>query len=310
MLLLFQFFKKFLKFSVNLLFMVQITLMVMVFLTATYWFLGLLNLHTFDFVAPMADAITNFVHIFHKKRIHIGGQEIDGALLVFNFSAVVAVVLLSKFKIHLYNAIEGAQYSIDTHNQKVEEKFNSQLQADLRKTILKNNNAAILVEFGAKNLMVDDCWNTGKGDDDKIKEQEDYAFKMFYDLLKQLPGCKFAKTDNKMLILLEEFHKVNDVLKYTEDSINQIRADMKKERWQLSSYIALESYNSKTDLKEIYPNLLKLLTLRVPNEALVYGNFCMRYELEQVQDYEPRLVGSYSKIENEKVWSLVRKSNS
>lgn len=307
MLLIFQFLKKALKFCVNLLFVVQITLMILVFLTATQWFLSLLNVHAFDFALPVSDALIKFVHIFHKKEINIGGQTIDGALLVFDFAAVVIVILLSKFKIHLYNAIESAQFNIETHNEKVEERFNAQLQADLRKTVLKNNNAAILVEFGVKNLMVDDCWNKDKGDD-RAKEKEDYAFKMFYDALKQLPGCKFAKTDNKMLILLDKFSEVNDVLKYTQESIDEIRSAMKKDRWQLNSYIALEAYNSKTDLKEIYPNLLKLLELRVPNEALIYGNFHMRYELEHVQDYELRLMGSYSGVSDDKVWMLIKKN--
>jgi hypothetical protein len=280
--------------------------MILVFLTATYWFLSLLNVHAFDFAASIADALIRFVHIFYKKRISIGGQEIDGALLMFDFAAVVLVVLLSKFKITLYSALESVQIAVEQYNEKIEEKFNSQLQADLRKSILKNNNAAILVEFSAKNLITDDCWNTGK-EDDKTKEQEDYAFKMFYNALKQLPGCKFAKTDNKMLILVNEFSQVNDVLKYTEDSISRIRMDMRNDRWRLNSYIALEAYNSKTDLKEIYPSLLKLLVLRQPNEVLAYGNFCMRYELESGNIYEPKLMGSYSGVDDEKVWSLIRK---
>ena len=46
-----------LKIVINIAFVLQIMLMVIVFLTATYWFLSLINVSAFDFVKPLADTI-------------------------------------------------------------------------------------------------------------------------------------------------------------------------------------------------------------------------------------------------------------
>ena len=69
MLVIYKFLSKILQFILNVLFVIQITLMILVFLTATFWFLNLINVTAFDFVSPIADVISNLIKTFYALII-------------------------------------------------------------------------------------------------------------------------------------------------------------------------------------------------------------------------------------------------
>jgi len=50
---------KFVYFVINILFVLQIAIMIVVFLTAVYWFLNLIDVSAFDFAKPVADAASD-----------------------------------------------------------------------------------------------------------------------------------------------------------------------------------------------------------------------------------------------------------
>jgi len=279
--------------------------MVLVFLTATYWFLDLVGLFYFDFVSPLANAIIGFMHAFYRKDIEFGGVSFDGSLLLFDLFSLGIVFCLTKIKIFIYRAMEYIQYSIDECLEKIENNFNSDLQKDMEKNIMQMSSIAVLVEFSAKSLMIDKKW--GGDAEEGVKEKADEAFKEFYDALKIFPNCKFAKTDNKMIILLNNFTDIDRFLQYIDGSINDIREKMKKDRWLLSSYVAVEAYDKNKEFKEVYPTMQKLLMLRIQGEALCYGNFKLRYEMEPIREYDLAMKGKYSLTNTENVWSLMRK---
>ena len=84
---------KLLKFIINVLFILQIALMIIIFLTAAYWFFNLLNSDIFSFARPLADTITDFVRIFYDRDVEVGGVYVDGSLLLFDIVALVFVFL-------------------------------------------------------------------------------------------------------------------------------------------------------------------------------------------------------------------------
>ena len=65
---------KILQGIINLLFVLQIALMILVFLTATYWFLSLINVSAFDFAKPIADSVSEFVHLFYKQDVELASS--------------------------------------------------------------------------------------------------------------------------------------------------------------------------------------------------------------------------------------------
>ncbi len=299
---------KFLQFIINVLFVLQITLMILVFLTASYWFLTLIDPNLFEFARPIALAVSNFVKLFYDREVQIGGVYVDASLLLFDIIAIALVFGIAKFKYYVYEAINSVVLAINDCKVEREKEFNEALQKEVESNIKKCNNVAILVRFSAKNMFVDSCW--GGDAEAGVKEKEEEAFKIFYSSIKNISGCKFAKTDDKMLVLIEDFSKVDNILYFIELSANRIRENFKRRKWALFAYIAIDVYDNKTNFKSsVYPVLEKLLTIRHKNEVVCLGNFVMRYQLGNELMYNPVLYGKYNISGEEcEVWALVKKS--
>lgn len=306
MIFLYKLLRKILQVIINLIFIVQIALMIIVFLTAMYWFLNLLGFGAFDFVAPIAEAIVNFMHIFYDQEVAIGGVFFDGSLLLFDLIAICIVYLATKLKVNLFIYDDKLLTAIKICEGRIEDEFNVGLQRDLKKHVSKWNNIGILVQFSAKNMLVDSFW--GGDVEAGVQEKEEEAFKSFYASLKNISGCQFAKTGNKMVILCNDFNKIDNLLKYIDISINRIKVSMGKRRWRLNSYVAVDVYDDSTSFKKVYPILEKLLSLRINDETICLGNFCMRYDLIQDSLYVPMLKGSYIIDTETDVWTLVKKN--
>ena len=307
MLIIYKFLSKILQFILNILFILQITLMVLVFLTATYWFLNLINVTAFDFVSPIADFASNLVKTFYRQEVEIGGVYVDASLLLFDLLAVVFVFVITKSKYYSHRGMDILNDGIKGCEQRIEARFNKSLQKEVERNIKKCNNVAVLIQFAAKNMMIDSCW--GGDAEAGVKEKEEEAFKTFYASIKNITGCKFAKTGDKMLILLNDFDKIDNLLHFIDLSVNRIRTNMKKKKWLLISYISVDVFDNQTNFKDdVYPLLEKLLTLRIQNEAVCLGNFCMRYELYPEPMYTPFLRGTYNLDGECDVWTLVKKN--
>lgn len=307
MLILYKFLSKILRGILNILFIIQISLMILVFLTATYWFLNLINITAFDFVKPIADVISEFMKLFYQQEVELGGVYIDASILLFDLISVVLVFVITRSKFYFHRADDVLNELIRGCEARIEARFNKSLQKEVENSIKKCNNVAVLIQFTAKNMMVDSCW--GGDATAGVREKEEEAFKTFYASIKNITGCKFAKTGDKMLILLNDFNSVDNLLNFIDISVNRIRTNMKKKRWLLISYISVDVFDNNTNFKDdVFPLLEKLLTLKIQNEAVCLGNFCMRYELYPEPMYTPFLRGSYNINGEADVWSLVKKN--
>ena len=156
-------------------------------------------------------------------------------------------------------------------------------------------------------MMVDSCW--GGDQNAGVKEKEEEAFKTFFASIKNIQGCKFAKTGDKLLIMTENFENIDNILNYIELSTSRIKLNMRKKKWLLITYISMDVFDNNTNFKQdVYPLLEKLLTLKIQNEPVCLGNFCMRYELYPEPMFKPFLRGTYNINEECEVWSLVKKN--
>lgn len=305
----YKLFSNILKLIINIAFVLQIVLMVTVFLTGTYWFLSLINISAFDFVKPLADAIAEFIRGFYTRDVNAGGVFIDASLLLFDILAVGLVVALSKVKYYLHKGVEFFKEEINNEKRAQEDKFNKSLKKEVDNRIKKANNVAVLIELTAKSMLIDDCWGGDKNVGTKEKEEE--AFRTFYSSIKNISGCKFAKTGNKILILMNNFDNVDSLLIHIDLIVNRIKTNMKKRKWLFSSHIAIDVFDEKTNFKtEVFPLLEKLVNLHIQNEPVCLGNFCMRYALLNSPAFSTFLRGSYAinQDNNSEVWSLIKKN--
>ena len=83
---------KFLHTIINVLFVIQIVIMIVVFLTASYWFFDLINSDLFSFAQPLASSVSDFVKLFYDREVQAGGVYIDGSLLLFDILALRIII--------------------------------------------------------------------------------------------------------------------------------------------------------------------------------------------------------------------------
>lgn len=267
-----------LKLILNIVFFIQIALMILIFLTAAYWFFDLINSSLFAFAAPLANAIATYVKSLYTHDIMLDGIYIDGSLLLFDIVAAVAVVVISKLKYYFYKFTERLDYMIILATRKNEKKFNDELQKEAEEIIKRYRKAAILIEFNAKNIEVDDVW--GGDPNAGVKEKSEEALKIFYATLKTVSGCSFAVNNNRLAVMVDDFDKLDNVLVFAEQTLKRIRDNMKKRNWELVVYIAADVFYDSTDFRnEVYPNMEKLLALKHKDKIICYGNFNLRYNL-------------------------------
>jgi len=142
MLLLYKFVSKFLQMVLNLMFVMQILLFILVFLTAAYWFCDLLTLEMFNFAEPIAAAVSNFVRLFYQGNIEVGEIYVYGSLLLFDILSLLFVFIITKAKYYVYNSMSFVDSAIYECNRKIEEQFNEQLEKELEADMKAINNTA------------------------------------------------------------------------------------------------------------------------------------------------------------------------
>lgn len=303
----YRFCSKLLQFILNILFVIQIALVILVFLTATYWFFDLTGSSSFSFFEPVATYISELVRTFYDRDIEIGGMYIDGTLLMFDILALLVIFIIAKSKYYFHKAIDNVYYLVSDRKKKIEDRFNAQLKQESDEMIKKYTKSALLIKLVARNLQVDAVWG---GDSDKgVSEKQEEAFKILYGALKSLPECKFSMAGDKLVVALDNFEKIDNVLYFVEQSVMRINENMKKKSWMINFYIGAEVYQSNANFtKDVYPNLEKLLNLKYQNEILCYGNFNIRYNIKPNPMYAVSLKGKYEINDGSDIYTIIKKN--
>lgn len=288
-------------------FIIQLILVVYMFLVTAYWFLNLLDIGLFNFMAGAADAITTSMHNIYDERIVVGKNELDPALLVFDILGMVFLVglnFLKEFNLQKMKEIDSALEKIRAQR---EAEFNKKLKAEFEAKMRVFSNYAIIVTFIAKNLFTESIY-TGMDTNAGVKEHEELAFKTLYAAVKDIPNCKFAKNGTQLILTSNHFDSIDKVLTTIDLATARIRQNFKKEKWLLTNYMAVETFDNKTTIKEVYPNLIKLIKLKVPNEILCMGNFNLRYGLLTHKLFNVYLNGLYDLGDGQdtNIYSLVK----
>jgi len=281
--------------------------MVLVFFTASYWFFSLAGSKLFGFVEPLAESISEFIKLFYQRDTEINGMQIDVSLLLFDLIAIGFVLLISKCKFYIYRGIENLDFMTLVYKRRLEKLMNEELHRETEEMVKQYNNAAIIIEFDAKDMHADSIWgsDSSKTPKDRINE----SMQQFYLSAKTMKGCTFAKTENKFIIITN-FDRADNLLFSIEQILNEIKKDLMKKHWSLITYLAVDTYYSNKDLKkDVYPILESLLSLKFKNEIVCYGNFNLRYNMSDGEKhYEIVKKGDYDINGISRLYSLVKKS--
>lgn len=306
MLALLNFFKKFFRLFIDMSFMGQIILTVIILAFALYWFMDLINYQYFAFLTPVANNITDFMHAYFEESLNKGANNTDGSLFLFIMFLVIIISFLTQVKSFSTTAIRKLGRTIDRVKSKKEDEFNAQLRAEADQAILAYRNVVLIVRLAVKKRMIDDR----RTEEEKEKESKEMVDKLVCDLyarVKESPCCKFAKNGDQLVVTLKGFTHVDKLLYYVDKALEDMRTELRKDNWILKSFGAIDAFDDKALLKDVYYDLQILLKLNLYNEIVCYGNFCNRYYMESKNLFEAYLKGVYDTTEPENVWTLVKK---
>ncbi len=306
MIALLNFFKKFLRIFIDMSFMGQIILTFIILAFAMYWFLDLINYQYLAFLTPVANNIIDFMHAYFEESLNKGANNTDGSLFLFIMFLVIVITFLSQMKSFSASAIRRLSRTIDRVKSKKEDEFNAQLRAEADQAILAYRNVVLIVRLAVKRRMLDDR----RTEEEKAKEAQEMSDKLIcelYSRIKESPCCKFAKNGDQLVVTLKGFTHVDKLLYYVDKALEDMRTELRKDNYILKSYAAIDAFDDKALLKDVYYDLQILLKLNLYNEIVCYGNFCNRYYMESKNLFEAYLKGVYDTTEPENVWTLVKK---
>ncbi|MBO6087406.1 hypothetical protein J6P92_03565 [bacterium] len=297
-----------LKLIINIMFLAQIVLIIVIFITAAYWFFDIIGSSLFSFAQPFAERIIDFVKLFYKRDIIVGGVYVDGSLLLFDILSLIAIFLIAKMKYYVYIAQDFFVNQIAKCKQKIEDNFNAQLKKDYNAVIKKYSHAAVLITFVAKNLNADRFW----GGDTKtgVSDTEKYVVESFCHALNMLDYVTYKKGITKVAIYLQDFDKIDGILTLIENFHKNHVSAMRKNGWTLDYYCSAATYADGTSVElEIMPKLESLLGTKQRNEIVCFGDFNLRYSLNpESAFYGMQLKGSYELDGGSDVYSFVKKN--
>lgn len=296
-----------LKLINQLAFIIQLILVIYMFLVTAYWFLNLLDIGILNFMAGSAASLTKSMHNIYNEKIIIGNNELDPAILVFDVLSMVFIVGMNFMKEFNIQKLKELDSAIEKIRLRREAEFNRKLKAEFEAKMRVYSNYAIIVTFTVKNIYTDNVFSSADANAG-IKEQEGLAFKSLYAAVKDIPNCKFAKNGSQLILTSSNFNGIDKVLTTIDLATARIRQNFKKERWLLTNYMAVETFDNKTTIKDVYPTLIRLIKLKVPNEILCMGNFNLRYGLLTRKLFNVYLNGLYDLGDGEdtNIYSLVK----
>ena len=301
-----NFIKKLLRLFIDLSFMVQIIITVIILAFALYWFFDLINCQYLAFLTPVADNITNFMHAYFEESLNKGANNTDGSIFIFIVFLAIVISLLTKVKNFSANSIKKVSRSIDKVKARDEGDFNAQLRAEADQAILEYKNIVLIVRLALKRRSIDDL-RPQEEIEKEAKERQDALIGELYTRIKDETPSKFAKSGEQLVITLKEFSYVDKLLYSLDKALEEMREEQRKENWILKYYSVIDAFDDKVLLKDVYYDLQILMKLNLANEIICYGNFCNRYYLEPDGLFEAYLKGVYNTTEPENVWSLVKK---
>ena len=301
--------KNLMKLTLHLFFIIQIALMILIFLTALYWFFSLAGIVIFPFMEPLVVVITKFVSIFYTPNIGIGGVVVDGSLFIFDVISLACVYLISKLKYYveiLISEIDAIIYKLRKFD---ENNLNRELKKETEEKILKSNNAAFLIDFDIKDMLSKGYISFHKEVRDK-EAKEEYVLNLFCAMAKHKRYFEIIREEKQIIVILKDFSKVDNFIKFTEEFIFNVQKNLREEKWQINFYISAEVFENKEDYdNNAYSSLKKLIKLKQKNKVVCFGSFNLRYQLgEKSKYYVMHIDGTYSIDGGSNVYIMVNKN--
>lgn len=296
--------KKSFELIINVIYILQITLVFLAFFSVIYWILKLAQAPFVVHFAPFFEGINSFVHLFYNRTVEYEEATVDFSFIIASLLMIGTAWVLSLVKGVVKTIEEHFDVAAANLKSKKEASFNKKLESHHVHQEKKNKKFVIMVNMDAVDLSKDSFFNKIDPEDEmKIAKQG------LRELCVNLStALKFTTkvTDNGVLLLFDNFDDIDEILSEYENIVDKLRDKHKRQRRQLSVYTAFELVQST----DIYRIMLNLVNLKLENEIICMAPFKNRYTLIKKPQYLIDSKGIY-KINGaeESVYKILNKKN-
>lgn len=294
--------KKFFNLCIDFLKFIQVSLVFLSFFVILYWLLQLGGATFIGPIAPFFEQIRNITHLFYSRIVTMDQITVDFSFLIATF-AFLFIAWILKFVINIIESIEDKYDAIYKYlKNRAEELFNFGLEQQYLIQERKNNKFLMLVRLNAVDMTKDSFFNrnVNVGVEEKQKNiLEDFA-SSFDENIK----CKKRFFDKDILLYFNNFNDIDRVLSHTQNIIVSIKHKYWAEKWDITSFVSVETYLNVKEVPSKIDKLIMLVNLGLKDKIACLATFKQRYLLIKYPKYTIEEKGVYKINGNEEVFCI------
>jgi hypothetical protein len=280
--------KKFFKFVVNILHVVQIFLIFLSFFIILYWILQIAGMQFDDLFTLVFENIKNFTHLFYNRITTIGGASVDFSFLVATLSFLLIVWAINFMLQYIKLIEENYEKTHERLRQKNENTFNAELKREYIMQEYKNNKFLLMINFN----LIDKHDKFFTGDDFSKTKEKELLFD-FFEIIDEDIECRKETVNNGILLYFDDFNSVDKSIYNIEKIIEELKIKYFSEQYFIDFYISADVYAKSNELEQKIKLLLSLIKLGLKNKIICPSTFKERYSLVKNPKYTIKQESNY-----------------
>lgn len=287
--------------------LMQVTLVFFSFFTVLYWLLLLAKVPFVDKFTPFFNSILDFVHTFYNRTVTTEEATVDFSFLIFAF-LLLGITWGLKFVVEAVRKIEEKYDTIYKEMKKqAESLFNLNLERSYTSLENKNKKFLVLIKFCAEDAEREMSYKAKPQEEIDLKQKS--AMEEFAKTYSSAEQIQKKLVENSLLLCFNNFQKIDFVLTEIERNIENFKIKYRREKWEMISFVGLETYSNEGEIIEKYKKMRFLVKLNLRNRMVCLGTFKQRYLLVKDPKYFLDCKGVYMLDgQDEEVYSIKRRS--
>lgn len=289
--------KKIFYILIQLLKSIQISLVILSFLTVLYWILDVAQVKFAESIVQFFNFIKDFVHIFYNRTVKIDQISVDFSFLIAVFIFIAIAWLMN----YLAEGLEFIEKKYDKIHfflkNKNEEAFNIKLDRNHQAMEKKLDKFLLMINFSVKDLSQESFYTREVKMNDSEREKE--VVISLWEVISEKIKIKETFFGANLMLQFDNFKQIDETLQLIENSIKEVKTEYKERKWRLSHFIALDVYSKEEEVIIKARKLKTLLNLNFENSVVCFATFKEKYALTNKPIYSVNTEGVYKIGETE-----------
>ena len=286
----------------------QILFVVLVLLISLHLLMLLVGKAGLSFITKFTPTLKSVITTLFGHNIQSSQPEIDGELVLFVFLCIFCVYLCFQVKEVCKRLGESLANAFEKERLEYEDKFNAELQKDLRQNTLRMNNTVYAIQLKIKSIITDPV-KASLMTPEKMLEIKQQVLSDYFDMVKNIKNVTFSKDKDVLLIYSTDFDLADTILGTIQDSLAELTKKYRQEKILVKAKIAVNTGMYETPRVTLYKEIQPLFALNYPGQILCFGNVRGRYSVSMNKQYELNINGKYDiDGRTETVWAFIKKN--